>query len=77
MKKALDSIFTMLRVIHREQKKQTKILQAIESSLEQEVKELRKENNLLTQIEDINSSNLKKAIDSNRKLLEYLKEKNS
>ena len=35
MKKALDGIFTMLRNIHREQKKQTKMLQAIESSLEQ------------------------------------------
>lgn len=77
MKKALDGIFKMLRNLHREQKRQTKILQAIENSLEQEVKDLRKENDLLTQIEDVNSSNLKKAIDSNRKLLGYMKEKNS
>ena len=35
MKKSLDGIFTMLRKIYQEQKKQTKILQAIESSKEQ------------------------------------------
>ena len=34
MKKVLDGIFTMLRKIYREQKKQTKILQAIENSKE-------------------------------------------
>lgn len=37
MKKSLDGIFTMLRKIYREQKKQTKILQAIENSKEQSV----------------------------------------
>lgn len=32
MKKALDSIFTMLRAIHREQKKQTKLLNDIKNN---------------------------------------------
>ncbi|MDT2848798.1 hypothetical protein P7H60_06455 [Vagococcus carniphilus] len=36
MKKSLDAIFTMLRKIYREQKKQTKILKSIENKLEQE-----------------------------------------